>query len=279
MNNTSEPLVTQYKLEFGIAITAFVLFSAWLLYIHFGMGDFDATLGIRQLWGALYQVMALFGGLVGLLISRHWGGYKSLLGRAILLFSISLLLQSFGQSVNSYYNFFLNVEVPYPSLGDVGFFGSTIFYILGIAHLAKLSGFRFTSRSTRGKVLAIVLPLVMLIFSYWFFLQGYEFDWTDKIRIFLDFGYPLGDALYVSIALLTFILCRNVLGGIMRRPVFLLVCALTFQYLVDFMFLYQVSQGTWYVGGINDYLYFASYFVMTMALIYMGVMFHKVEES
>ncbi len=276
MGNKNE-FNAKYVLEYTIPAVVFVVMSGWLLYIH--TLDLETSERVRQLWGTLYQVMSIYGGILGVFISRHWGGYRSLIGRAILFLAIALLLASFGQSVNSYYNFFHDWGTPYPSLGDVGFVGSLIFNILGVSFLAKASGFRFSFKSFGGKLIAVLIPLVMLLVSYHFFLQGYEFDWTNKIKVLIDFGYPFGDALYVAIALITFILSRRLMGGMMRKPILLLVLALFFQYGVDFMFLYQASQGTWYVGGMNDYLYFASYFVMTMALVYMGVKFHEIQES
>ncbi len=86
----------------------------------------------------------------------------------------------------------------------------------------------------------------------------------------LDFGYPLGQAIYVSLAILVAFLSRSTLGGVMRMPTLCLLYALVFQYFCDFTFLYQVQHGTWYVGGINDYMYFASYFFMTISLGFIG---------
>ena len=95
----------------------------------------------------------------------------------------------------------------------------------------------------------------------------------------MDFGYPLGDAVYVSLAILALILSKKVLGGVMKKPILFLVFALMFQYICDFTFTYQVSKGTWYVGGINDFMYFISYFFMTIGLIYMGSIFNKIKEA
>jgi len=124
-----------------------------------------------------------------------------------------------------------------------------------------------------------MIPVVILIGSYLFFLKGYEFDWLNPVKIFLDFGYPLGQAIYVSIAILTLLLSRNLLGGVMKKPIFYLIFALIFQYLSDFFFLYQSNIGVWYVGNINDYLYFVSYSIMTMAIIYMGSTFTRIQQS
>ena len=260
-----------------IAIVIFAAISAWYLQIH--MHALADTESVRQLWGSIYQIMAIFGGIVGLVVSRHWGGYKSLIGRAVLFFSIGLLLQSFGQSVDSYYNYFHNQQIPYPSLGDIGFMGSVLAYIEGAYLLMKASGFRFSVKSLKGKFFAIALPIVILVTCYFFFLQGYVFDWTNKIKILLDFAYPLGQAFYVSLALLVLLMSRNFLGGVMKRPITFLVVALIFQYISDFTFLYQANAQTWYVGGLNDYLYFCSYFLMALSLINMGGLFKVIKEA
>ena len=220
-------------------------------------------------WGSTYQVLAILGGIVGLFVAKRWG-FKSLLGKAILFFSIGLLLQSFGQTVDSYYNFFLNATIPYPSLGDVGFMGSVFAYIIASVFLLKATGIKVSIKSVKGKAIVIGLPLIVLVTCYFFFLQGYQFDWTNKIKIFLDFGYPLGQAAYVSIALMAYLMSKNYFGGTLRLPVVFLIIALVFQYVSDFTFLYQANANTWYVGGLNDFMYFISYTIMTLALIYIG---------
>jgi len=225
---------------------------------------------MRQAWGSAYQVMALFGCIVGLIASKKWNGYKSLIGKAILLFSIGLLLQSFGQSVNSYYNYFENQAIPYPSLGDIGFMGSVIAYIGGAWLLLKASGFQVSARTLKKRLIAIVIPVIILISSYLFFLHGYVFDWSHPIKVILDFAYPLGQATYISIVLIAYLTSLNYNLGAMKWPLFFLLIALAFQYLSDFTFLYQANAGTWYVGGANDFLYFTSYFLMALALLIMG---------
>ena len=89
----------------------------------------------------------------------------------------------------------------------------------------------------------------MLAVGYFLFLQGYEFDWSDPLKVFLDFGYPFGQAIYVSIAILTYLLSRGILGGIMKGKILFILFALCMQFLSDYTFLYQSSKGTWSVGG------------------------------
>jgi hypothetical protein len=274
MNEKISQAIGRNKALYAVAFLIFAVVSVTFFYIH--SLSLDSTQSLRQAWGSAYQIMALFGGVVGLCISRKWGGYKSLVGKAIFFFSIGLLLQSLGQSVNSYYNYFQNQTIPYPSFGDVGFMGSVFAYIAGSVFLARATGFQLSIRSIKGKFFAIGIPLVVLVLSYSYFLQKYIFDWTNSIKIFLDFGYPFGQAFFVSMALLALIMSREYLGGVMKRPLMFIVVALMFQYISDFTFLYQANAGTWYVGGVNDFLYFISYFLMALALINMGSVFKSI---
>jgi hypothetical protein len=258
----------------GIAVFTVLLF-VWLLINHFGWDSHEN----RQVWAASYQIIAFYGGILGIIYSRPWGGYKSLVGRAILAISVGLFLQCFGQSAYSYYIFYENIEVPYPSLGDIGFFGSVIMYIYGVILLARVSGVKASTKNAKSKLGVLAIPAVMLLASYHFFLKGVAFDWSSPITTFLNFGYPYGQALYISIALLTLVYCRQFLGGIMKGPVTFLVCALVFQYISDFTFLYQSSREIWLVGGINDLMYATSYLLMTIGIIYIGKTFYQIRES
>ncbi|MFO0702307.1 MAG: hypothetical protein U0514_00265 [Candidatus Andersenbacteria bacterium] len=190
-----------------------------------------------------------------------------------------MLAQVFGQlsyavGINVYH-----FTIPYPSVGDIGYFGSVFFYIYGVVLLARATGIRFSLKKYRGQLQVILIPALLLTLSYIVFLRGYVFDWSHPLRILLDFGYPLGEATYVSIALLALLLSRNILGGTLRSPLVLLLVALIAQYLSDYVFLYQAYHGTWLSGGINDYMYLISYFLMTIGLIQIGVTARRLTQN
>jgi len=218
-------------------------------------------------FASVYFLMAVWGGIWGITTSMKWGWFKSVMGKAIFMYSLGLLAQVFGEIVYGYYTFHLHIEIPYPSLGDLGYFGSIPLYIYGTLLLAKASGIGIKLKSLRHKLQAIIIPLVMLTIGYALFLRGYEFDWSDPLRIFLDFGYPLTQAIYVSIALLTYLLSKGVLGGIMRTKILFILFALCIQFLSDYNFLYQVSRGTWVTGGYGNMLYLSAYLIMSLGLI------------
>lgn len=259
-----------------IVTLLFFLLTIWWITLQFPITKSDLS---GRLFGAGYGVVALWGALNGLFISNKWGGFKSIFGRALLMFSLGLFAQEFGQISYFYYVFIQHIEVPYPSIGDIGYFGSIPFYIYGIFLLGKASGVKIVLRSFTKKILALVIPLAMLILGYALFLNNYKFDWLNPLKIYLDFGYPLGEAIYVSIAIVTYLLSRNFLGGVMRDKIFFILFALGVQFLSDYTFLYQVSRNTWAPNGINDYMYLLAYFFMTLGLLQLGNTFYKLKNS
>lgn len=256
-----------------------VLFSAlvlwWITIFVRGL-----TSGLENdLFTLAYPFLALIGGVVSWSYAKKWGGFKSTLGSAISMLSLGLLAQFFGQILYNYYIFILNVEVPYPSIGDISYFASVILYIIGTYQLAKVSGIKLSVKSLKGKFQAFFIPLMILGLSYALLLKGYEFDFSNKVIIFLDFGFPIGQVIFVSIALLALLISKDILGGMMRKPIMLLISALIFQYIADFAFSYQFAHGTVYTGDYLDLLYCISYFLMAISLFSIGNMFYKVQES
>src|SRR3989338_11020317 len=133
--------------------------------------------------------------------------------------------------------------------------------------MPMLSGVFMTLKKFSNKILVVTIHVLLLVFSYILFLQGYEYDWSSPLKIFLDLGYPLGQAFYVSLALLTYTLSRGMLGGIMKNRILFILFAFFAQYLADYNFLFQNSRGTWYNGGYGDYLYLLAYFLMSIGII------------
>ena len=250
------------QLSAKTVLVLYIIFTSWWIYLRLTTTPESLD---NQLFAASYGLLALFGGIIGISIAQKWGGFKSLFGRSIYMFSFGLLAQEFGQLMYSYYIYFSNNEVPYPSWGDLGYFGSIILYILGVYFMGRVV--KANLGSFKNKIQAILIPILMLVVAYLLFLSDYEFDISAPLKIFLDFGYPFGQTLYVSLAILVYLLSKNLLGGIMKNKILFILFALVVQFLADYTFLYQASRGTWYAGGLNDFIYLTSYFMMTFGLI------------
>lgn len=263
-----------------IAILIFGFFVAYWVFFQIFLTADDANHRQIYTFSSIYGVMAFYGALCGLWIAKQWGGVKSVLGLGLIFLSLGLLSQEFGQIVYSFYYIVQHLETAnYPSLGDVGFFGTIPLYCLGVIYLGRASGIALRFKSVVHVIPAILITFAMLGLGFFLFLQDYVLDLSDPIKTFLDFGYPLGAAIYISLAIGTYILSKGVLGGIMKVKILFLLFALCLQFLADYMFLYQTSRGTWVDSGINELIYLISYFVMTMALLQFGSVYKKLKDG
>ncbi len=254
-------LKNKLQLLVTIAFLGFVIW--WITFQHVVVKQ-----GLAVQWfGGTYGVLALIGSIIGFVTAGKWGGRKTVLGKALLFLSLSLLAQEAGQLILTYYIYVSKIQIPYPSWGDVAYFGSTLSYLTGAFFLTRAVGVKFAFRNNKYKVIAILVPVVLLSVSYWILLYHHQYDWHRPLTVLLDLGYPLGDASYISLAIVAYLLSRKMLGGIMRKGILVLICALVLQYVADFTFLYQSNRGTYLAGQIDDLLYLIAYFVATTAMI------------
>lgn len=226
----------------------------------------DQGLSVQR-FGYWYGSVAFLGAIIGFLAARKWGGFKTVLGRSLMFFSLGLLLQEAGQLILAYYIYVSKIQIPYPSWGDVAYFGSTLSYLTAGFFLLKATGARFSLRNTSYKLIAFLVPATLLVLSFFVFLHHHEYDWHKPLTVFLDFGYPIGDAGYISFALLAYLLSRRMLGGLMRAGILIVIAAMIVQYVADFSFLYQSSRGTYLAGQWVDLSYLIAYFLTASAMI------------
>ena len=114
--------------------------------------------------------------------------------------------------------------------------------------------------------------------SYWLFLKAYVFDWKNPIKILLDFAYPFGETIYISIAISIFFLSRGLLGGLMKSKVILILFALLIQFSADYGFLLFSNYGTVHPAGWNDLLYLFAYYFMTVSLIELLNVYNQIKK-
>lgn len=181
---------------------AMMLTILYVLMTSIWFGGFALNLWPKDFFAHIYFVVPLYGSIVGFIASKLWGGHKSALGKAILGFSIGLFLQFFGQVYYSGYYVIVHDTVPYPSYGDIGYFGSIFFYIYAVYQLAIASGSRYSLKDLSYKIIALFVPLILPIASYFLFINGQQLDASNIWKFALDIGYPLGQSIYISLALL-----------------------------------------------------------------------------
>lgn len=213
-----------------------------------------------------YGLIALVGAIIGFVAARKWGGIKTVLGKALVFFSLGLFAQEVGQLVSSYYTQIAKTDLPYPSLGDVAYFGSVILYLVAALFLAKAVAVKFSLKKIEYKAIALLIPFVILAISYMVLLHNYSYDTSHPLTVFLDAGYPIGQACYISVAVIAYLLSRRMLGGVLKSGILLVIFALLVQYISDFTFLYESHRGAYVPGKFDDLFYLIAYFFMAVAL-------------
>ena len=255
-----------------LTIAFFLILSAWWVIIFLSKTT-DAP--ANHTFGFIYGGFSLWGGFLGFLTARKWGGFKSTMGKAVLFLTFGLLLQAFGQYSFWFYNYFLRIAVPYPGIPDIGYFGTIPFYILAAILIAKVSGVKVSLKSYANKAQAILIPLIILGIGYFLFLKNYDFNGASPLQVFLDFGYPLGQATYISIGILTFSLSRGILGGLMKSRIIFIILAFFLQFLADYIFIY--FHNLYFPASFIDYFYLLAYAVMSLSIIELKTVLNKID--
>lgn len=264
----------QNKIKFQlIATVLFVVLTLWWLSFR---GRVNNQTSSDQIEANFYSVMALYGSIVGFIAAKKWGGFKTVLGRALTFFSIGLLLQEIGQLTGDYLFYVQHISVtPYPGIGDIAFFGSVIMYIIGVVYLSKAAGVHRALKNTNAKIIAVVVPLVLLTVSGFLLVFNQHYDFSQPLTVFLDVGYPVGQAAYISLAIVAYLVSRKAFGGLLRKCIIWVIVALIVQYAADFTFIYQSHKNIYVTGSYDDYFYLLSQFLMTTALIQFLSVYNK----
>ena len=220
-----------------------------------------------------FSLVPLIGGYIGCFLAEEWGGFKSAVGKAVFFISLGSFSWGAGSMVWSYYNFFMDVVAPYPSLADIGFVISLPLWILGIVNLSKATGAKFSLKRKRGKALLLILPIIIIIISYYLLVvvaRGgvlLSIDDGFNLKLVLDLIYPIGDVVILSLALLIFGLSFNYLGGLYKYSILAILFGFGVMYVADFVFSYTTTLGTFYNGNFGDLI-----FTLALSLISFGVL-------
>ncbi len=235
------------------------IFIWWAFF--FITGKANSSSGEITLGGALYQfafgLIPLVGGVLGLLKSKKWGGLKSYVGRGLFFISAGAICWGIGQMLWSlYYNIFTKVDIPYPSLADVGYSLSFPFLAIGLISLSKATGARFSLKHPGGKLLALFITVIGIIAAYYLLIvvaRGGVIDFTEGgLKLFFDLAYPIGDLIILLSGLLIYGLSFNYLGGRYKLPTLSVILGLFVLFLGDFSFSYTTTVGSYYNGHWVD---------------------------
>ncbi len=104
-----------YKNKLQIFVTlAFLGFLVW--WVSFQSVVTQQGTSVKWFSGT-DGLVALVGAIIGYTGARKWGGFKTVLGKSLMFFSIGLFAQEAGQLIYTYYVYGANIQIPYPSWG------------------------------------------------------------------------------------------------------------------------------------------------------------------
>ncbi len=261
----------------GLIFIVFIIYTIGIVYIHIKYPDKSHF--IYGYYTDSYGILAAIGGVLGIYISNQWNGVKSVVGRAITMFSIGLLFQFLGQVGYAWYRYSYGIEDPYPAFPEIFYILSIPIYIYGIWQIALAAGIKFKLKNPLYKLGSALAIGGMMFLSYWLFLSNYDFTDANIIVIFIEFWYPIGQALYVTLAILALILSNKLLGGEMKSKVYFILLAFIVQYIADTYFTIEYNFDAFYPAGTSDYLYVCAYFLMALAIYKFGDLPDKLHQK
>ena len=184
---------------------------------------------------------------------------KDRLGWALM--GTSAGLWAAGEVVWSIYEVGMGVQVPYPSLADVGFLAAVPFAFVGIR--AFWSDARGTSARWRVWFDGVIVAIALTSTAWAFGLKDvWQSSSSTKI---LDLAYPVSDILIGTILILAIRRANQQQAG---RMAFLLAGVASYS-IADSAFAYLNAQGAFgAVGNIIDTGWFAGFLLIALAAVY-----------
>ena len=239
-------------------------FRAWL----FGMIGVTLVFALQPLYptyiGPLSNVLPTACATTAFLSSfvcmkRYGFGLRLNFEAVWFLFTLGMGLWAVAEGTWAFYYFVLKVAVPYPSLAD-------IFYIAGyLPIIAGLLGYLDTfhealTRRRLGLALVFIGIAVALALS---FVLPIELAQKHTISAFLtDMTYPVLDLVLLSLTVLSLAIFA---GGTIAKWWVLFGIASALYVIGDEFFLYQVAQGSYYNGSVDDLIFLLGYLTFALA--------------
>lgn len=211
------------------------------------------------LYNGVYGLVFLLGGLTGLFYGMKLGGLKSSVGRATTFIAAGLTFYGIGQFMWVYYNLHTNNNIPYPSPADFLFTASMVLYGIGFWYLLRM----YRALLTRRLALELAGALIITWGIILLFIGPPDFNETNMIARTLNFVYPFGDAVLVSLAFVTF----RTGGGKVDKSILAFVGGMILLATADTLFTYRNNMGIYWNGDITDLLFSLSGFMLSWGVI------------
>jgi hypothetical protein len=258
-------LTLPQKILFGFMILLVIYWTVLLVtYTREGFHNF--------FYSFLFGLTPLIGGLIAMMNSKVWGGFKTAIGKAVFFVGFGMFLWGAGEMVWSYYNFFLGEPAPYPSIADLGFAPSIFFYGIGALYLSRVTGAILGLRSNMARFFVILTPLITIPFSWYILVivaRGGVLipSGETPLKVILDIAYPLGSLIALSVAVIISGLSFKYMGGRYKLSILSVLAGLFVMFIGDTIFSYTTTVGTFYNANYGDLILTAGTFLLTFGVL------------
>lgn len=238
-----------------LAVVAAIIIAGMLL-----TPDGDNTATLRYILNGVGLILIPFiGAWIGISGAKHFT-FKSTLGKALLFISLGVISYGLGTIVFFIYNMFLSTEIAYPSLADIGFFCMIPLAVYGLFLVLKQIRPKMDAKTI---IKVTILPVVVLAVIFPFFIYGKIGENVPWLTKALNIFYPLGDVLFLSIAL---VILSLTYGSVLFKSLIVLSIGFIIEAIADFSFAYTATLGTYYTSCWVDVVYCLAFFTIGLGM-------------
>ena len=167
-----------------------------------------------------------------------------------------------GQTVWSWYECVLHVDVPFPSLADVGYLGMPVLTAAGL--LAIPLSAQSAANRARSVLDGLMVACGLLLISYMLLLDKLIGAGSDSlVGLVISLAYPVSDVVIVTIVL--YIFARDRQRHSARMPLLLVGAGLVTFAISDSGFAYLTMIGAYTSGAVIDAGWFAGFLLLALA--------------
>jgi len=192
-------------------------------------------------------------------LRRYGFSHRLDFGAIWLFFTIGTGLWVVAESTWAFYYFALNIAVPYPSVADVFYTGGYLPIIVGL--LGYVDTFKVALTRRRLGYATVVIGCGVSL-ALIFVIPVELSQNVSPLKFITDMSYPVLDLVLVSLSALSLAIFS---GGRIAKWWMLFGAAATLYVIGDEYFLYQIAQGTYYNGSVDDLIFLLGYLTFAMS--------------
>jgi len=215
---------------------------------------------IGPLSNVLPSACAFVAFLCSLSCLRRYGFSRRLdFGAIWLLFTLGTGMWVIAEATWALYYFVVQVSLPYPSLADIFYTGGYLPIMAGLLGYLNMFHVGLSRRRLGYALMGIGVAVALALL----FVLPVEFgESLAPVNLLTDMLYPVLDLILLSLALLSLVIF---VGGRLANWWVLFGAGATLYVIGDEFFLYQVGNGSYYNGSVDDLIFLLGYLTLAMA--------------